>query len=338
MQRLIIALAVTVSLNAAINDPVRTDSGMVLGIHGTNPDITVFKGLPFAAPPVGELRWRAPKPVAPWNGVRKADEFGPMCMQAAGRGGQNERRLPLPQRLDCREVALRTPPRAALDSPRRLHQRLRLIARHRRRSAREERRGRRNHQLSARRARLLRSSRTHQRVRPQRLRQLRSDGSDRRPRMGAEEHRRLRRRSETSDRRWRFRRCIEHRQPRRLAPGQGLISARHRRKRRMARTLGLSHEHARRGRAERPQSRLARRPSCQARRRDPEDPRRWPGHRWLVPARRPGQGLRRRQTERRAGASRLEQRRRNLLRAAHHRGQICRTASTAAMAISPINT
>ncbi len=87
MQRLITALAITVSLHAAINDPVRTDSGMVLGIPGTNPDITVFKGLPFAAPPVGELRWRAPKPVAPWNGVRKADEFGPMCMQAAGRGG-----------------------------------------------------------------------------------------------------------------------------------------------------------------------------------------------------------------------------------------------------------
>ena len=87
MQRLIIALAVTVSLHAAINDPVRTDSGMVLGINGTNPEVTVYKGLPFAAPPVGELRWRAPKPVAPWNGVRKADAFGPMCMQAAGRGG-----------------------------------------------------------------------------------------------------------------------------------------------------------------------------------------------------------------------------------------------------------
>ena len=67
------------------------DSGMVLGTTGTNPDVTVFKGLPFAAPPVGELRWRAPKPVAPWNGVRKADEFGPMCMQAAGRGGQPRR-------------------------------------------------------------------------------------------------------------------------------------------------------------------------------------------------------------------------------------------------------
>jgi para-nitrobenzyl esterase len=80
-------LAITVSLHAAINVPVRTDSGRVLGIHGTNPEVTVFKGLPFAAPPVDKLRWRAPQPVAHWNGVRKAEEFGPMCMQAAGRGG-----------------------------------------------------------------------------------------------------------------------------------------------------------------------------------------------------------------------------------------------------------
>jgi para-nitrobenzyl esterase len=41
----------------------------------------MFKGIPFAAPPVAELRWRAPRPVAAWNGVRKADAFGPRCMQ-----------------------------------------------------------------------------------------------------------------------------------------------------------------------------------------------------------------------------------------------------------------
>ena len=43
--------------------------------------MTVFKGLPFAAPPVGDLRWRAPKPVAAWQGVKKADKFGSSCMQ-----------------------------------------------------------------------------------------------------------------------------------------------------------------------------------------------------------------------------------------------------------------
>ena len=41
----------------------------------------MFKGIPYAAPPVGDLRWRAPKPAAHWEGTRKADEFGPVCMQ-----------------------------------------------------------------------------------------------------------------------------------------------------------------------------------------------------------------------------------------------------------------
>ncbi len=41
----------------------------------------IFKGIPFAAPPVGNLRWKAPQPIAHWDGVRKADAFGPRCMQ-----------------------------------------------------------------------------------------------------------------------------------------------------------------------------------------------------------------------------------------------------------------
>ncbi len=91
MQRLPLALAIllagTVSLKAAVDAPVKLDGGMVSGIPGADPGVRVFKGLPFAAPPVGKLRWRAPQPVAAWDGVRKADEFGPICMQAPGRGG-----------------------------------------------------------------------------------------------------------------------------------------------------------------------------------------------------------------------------------------------------------
>src|SRR5580698_3167638 len=68
-------------LSAAITDPVRVDSGLVSGVSGTTDEVRVFKGIPFAAPPVGVLRWRAPQPAAPWNGVRDCTQFGPSPMQ-----------------------------------------------------------------------------------------------------------------------------------------------------------------------------------------------------------------------------------------------------------------
>lgn len=60
---------------------VMTESGELQGVPGGDPRITVFKGIPYAAPPVGELRWRAPQPVKPWHGVRKADTFPPIGYQ-----------------------------------------------------------------------------------------------------------------------------------------------------------------------------------------------------------------------------------------------------------------
>ncbi len=61
----------------------KTENGTVRGIQGTDARITVFKGIPFAAPPVGDLRWRAPKPAADWTGVRTCLEFMPIAMQRA---------------------------------------------------------------------------------------------------------------------------------------------------------------------------------------------------------------------------------------------------------------
>lgn len=58
---------------------VRTDAGMVAG--ATEQGVASWKGIPFAAPPVGSLRWRAPQPAATWNGVRPARAYGNDCMQ-----------------------------------------------------------------------------------------------------------------------------------------------------------------------------------------------------------------------------------------------------------------
>ena len=58
-----------------------TENGKVRGIPAADPRITAFKGIPFAAPPVGENRWRAPQPCKNWEGVRDCLEFAPISMQ-----------------------------------------------------------------------------------------------------------------------------------------------------------------------------------------------------------------------------------------------------------------
>jgi len=77
MWRALVVVGVVQALCAAT---VQLDSGLISGVDG------VFRGIPYAAPPVGNLRWREPQPVAHWDGVRKADQFGAICMQPAPRG------------------------------------------------------------------------------------------------------------------------------------------------------------------------------------------------------------------------------------------------------------
>ena len=60
-------------------EPIHTESGLVEGIEDNG--VRVFRVIPFAAPPVGPLRWRAPSPAAAWEGVRIADRFSPICLQ-----------------------------------------------------------------------------------------------------------------------------------------------------------------------------------------------------------------------------------------------------------------
>ena len=81
--------ASAVALSA--DTPVAVTGGLVQGAEAAVGGIVAFKGIPFAAPPVGELRWRPPVPVVPWDGVRAAGEAGPICVQGGGQGvGQSE--------------------------------------------------------------------------------------------------------------------------------------------------------------------------------------------------------------------------------------------------------
>jgi para-nitrobenzyl esterase len=67
-------------LLAANLDPVQTRYGAVQGLV-SSAGVRVFRGIPYAAPPIGPLRWKAPQAPASWRGVRRADAFGPRCMQ-----------------------------------------------------------------------------------------------------------------------------------------------------------------------------------------------------------------------------------------------------------------
>jgi carboxylesterase type B len=81
-----------------MHSTVETEAGRVQGIPAKDRSITVFRGIPYARPPIGELRWRAPEPAAPWRGVYRADRFGAICPQLPG----NEiAGLDLPMSEDC---------------------------------------------------------------------------------------------------------------------------------------------------------------------------------------------------------------------------------------------
>ena len=71
---------------------VKIDSGRLSGAEKEG--VKSFLGIPYAAPPTGDLRWRAPQPVKPWQGVRPATEFGPVCRQIAAW-------VKMPQSEDC---------------------------------------------------------------------------------------------------------------------------------------------------------------------------------------------------------------------------------------------
>src|SRR5437868_13290530 len=104
---LLVMLAISMAV-AQLNNTapqVKTENGMLEGVDESG--IKTFKGVPFAAPPVGDLRWKEPQPVQDWNGVRKADKFAPRAMQLSVFGDMNFRSNGMSE--DCLYLNIWTP-------------------------------------------------------------------------------------------------------------------------------------------------------------------------------------------------------------------------------------
>jgi para-nitrobenzyl esterase len=117
MKRIVVLLVTVFVLMSGISGaqtikpaPVRIETGLVQGIMENG--LTVYRGIPFAAPPVGERRWREPAPASNWNGVRPADMFAPGCMQMPI-GDSVIGYMDLPFSEDCLYLNIWTPAKSA---------------------------------------------------------------------------------------------------------------------------------------------------------------------------------------------------------------------------------
>ena len=78
------AAATTIAQKPIQLRPVQIDSGKLLGVLTPDQKVIAYKGIPYAAPPVGDLRWRPPQPVSRWKHILFARDFGPHCIQSGG--------------------------------------------------------------------------------------------------------------------------------------------------------------------------------------------------------------------------------------------------------------
>ena len=98
----VLVLAATVSVQAQPLLTTHVETGDVEGV--IEDGLAVYKAIPYAAPPIGNLRWRAPQPALPWDGVRKCDKFGPMPPQPTRPGRTAEM-----MDEDCLYLGIATP-------------------------------------------------------------------------------------------------------------------------------------------------------------------------------------------------------------------------------------
>jgi para-nitrobenzyl esterase len=91
IKRLSISVLLLLLTSCAVTPsaPVKIEDGKITGVPaGKDSNVTVYKGIPYAAPPVGQLRWKPPQPVETWQGVRAMEEFGNRCLQPKGWGSK----------------------------------------------------------------------------------------------------------------------------------------------------------------------------------------------------------------------------------------------------------
>lgn len=118
---LLILISLSSSLPAedqALEKPIQLKDGLVQGVRNPTTQVTSFKGIPYAAAPVGDLRWQEPQPVAKWDGVRKADSFGASCPQPLSTGVPpytEEFAMRGPVSEDCLFLNVWTPAKSASD-------------------------------------------------------------------------------------------------------------------------------------------------------------------------------------------------------------------------------
>jgi para-nitrobenzyl esterase len=108
---LAILLALSFATGAFAQDRVKTANGELEGVSDKSSGVRSFKGIPFGEPPVGELRWKPPQPVKNWQGARKADKFGPRCMQRPIYGDMGFRSNGMSE--DCLYLNVWTPAKSA---------------------------------------------------------------------------------------------------------------------------------------------------------------------------------------------------------------------------------
>ncbi len=98
-----------------LTDPVRIDTGYISGaiIGEKGKEVRIYRGIPYAAPPVGDLRWKPPQPAAPWQGIRECIEFGKSSPQLPT---MNIDLSDMPQSEDCLYLNVLTPAKEASDN------------------------------------------------------------------------------------------------------------------------------------------------------------------------------------------------------------------------------